>query len=223
MVDDASGLVVLSGESTVRDSLRILYRTAFKVAKLVIDEEARLISKDELVAALEKGFGDMPLREVLWPKGSQSIGTMGEVTPPFPLLRIEDCFIFANEAARELIGQSSIEKLGLKEDTSECAMLNLESGEFALVEPLGYGFFIVKKLDKKEVEEILETARWAAIGKTLWRYLEDRGLTIKVEEQSKKGNIPLSWKGLEFGFLMCRKTRKNKGRTKKKNGNSSVS
>jgi len=108
MVDDASGLVVLSGESTVRDSLRILYRTAFKVAKLVIDEEARLISKDELVAALEKGFGDMPLREVLWSKGSQSIGTMGEVTPPFPLLRIEDGFIFANEAARELIGQSSI-------------------------------------------------------------------------------------------------------------------
>ncbi|SDX67739.1 hypothetical protein SAMN03080603_00233 [Acetomicrobium thermoterrenum DSM 13490] len=68
----------------------------------------------------------------------------------------------------------------------------------------------------------LVTARWAAIGKALWNYLEAKDMALKVEEREKKGAVPLRWNGLDLGFLTCRKKRKSPSKGKEpKNGSSS--
>ena len=65
-------------------------------------------------------------------------------------------------------------------------------------------------------------ARWAAIGKALWNYLEAKDMALKVEEREKRGAVPLRWNGLDLGFLTCRKKRKSASKGKEpKNGSSS--
>ncbi|SIN63739.1 hypothetical protein SAMN05444368_0462 [Acetomicrobium flavidum] len=217
MEEDSSKLVVLNEKSTVVDSLRALYRTTFKVAKLTIEGRPCFITKDELVAALERGLGNMPLDQVLSLDSSRSSKACADCEMmPFPLLKLEDGVLQANQAAKDLMGPGIIETVELSD--FDCTLLELESGETVSIEPLGYGYFTARRLNEEEVRRIFETARWAAIGKALWYHLETQGMTLTLETKRRRGYIPLVLDGVEFGYLACRKPKKTRTTTKKADG-----
>ena len=186
MEEDSSKLVVLNEKSTVVDSLRALYRTAFKVAKLTIEGRACFITKDELVAALERGLGNMPLDQVLSLDSSRSSEASADCEMmPFPLLKLDDGVLQANQAAKDLMVPGVIETGELSD--FDCTLLELESGETVSIESLGYGYFTARRLNEEEVRRIFETARWAAIGKALWHHLETQGMTLTLETKRRRG------------------------------------
>lgn len=222
MEEESLDHIVLSEDATVRDSLRALYGTAFKAASFSVGDKTCLISKDELVTALEKGLGDLPLRRVISSGPLYCTDGLTDEELRLPLLRVKDGTVIVNEAAKKLIDRASIELCDINESSSECAMLHMDNGSVISIEPVGNGYFVVKELGRDEVEEMLGTARWAAIGKALWNYLEAKDMALKVEEREKRGAVPLRWNGLDLGFLTCRKKRKSPSKGKEpKNGSSS--
>lgn len=222
MEGDGSNIVVLNEKSTVMDSLRALYRTAFKVAKLTVEGRTCFVTKDELVAALEKGLGNMPLVKVLSPDRLQSSKDFEDSnTMPFPLLKSEGGRLQANQAAKDLIGSSVLEAGELAD--FDCTLLELGNGERVSIEPLGHGYFTARKLNEEEIERMFETAKWAAIGKALWHHLEEQGMTLTLETKRKRGYMPLVWDGVGFGYLACRKPKGARTSKKAEGNDTSVS